>query len=81
LGYLPIDKADADLPFQIISHRYESGSFIITTNSALNRPSRTARKSSTTRAPHIGLSRTAAAPRGTVVIKGQSYRIKEILEK
>ena len=33
LGYLPIDKTGADLLFQIISHRYEKGSLIITTNS------------------------------------------------
>ena len=32
LGYLPIDKAGADLLFQIISGRYEKGSTIITTN-------------------------------------------------
>jgi len=34
LGYLPIDKTGADLLFQIISHRYEQGSLIITTNRA-----------------------------------------------
>ena len=34
LGYLPIDKIGADLLFQIISHRYEQGSLIITTNRA-----------------------------------------------
>ena len=32
LGYLPIDKAGADLLFQIFSHRYERGSLLITTN-------------------------------------------------
>ena len=32
LGYLPIDKAGADLLFQIISQRYERGSTVITTN-------------------------------------------------
>jgi DNA replication protein DnaC len=32
LGYLPIDKAGADLLFQIISGRYEKGSTLITTN-------------------------------------------------
>ena len=34
LGYLPIDKMGANLLFQIISHRYERGSIIITTNKA-----------------------------------------------
>jgi len=32
LGFLPLDKAGADLLFQVISHRYECGSLIITTN-------------------------------------------------
>ena len=32
LGYLPIDKAGADLLFQVISGRYERGSIAITTN-------------------------------------------------
>ena len=32
LGYLPIDKTGADLLFQIISQRYESGSIVMTTN-------------------------------------------------
>lgn len=32
LGYLPVDKAGADLLFQIISARYERGSTIVTSN-------------------------------------------------
>ena len=32
LGYLPIDKFGADCLFQIISHRYERGSTLVTTN-------------------------------------------------
>jgi DNA replication protein DnaC len=32
LGYLPIDKRGADLLFQIVTARYESGSIVITTN-------------------------------------------------
>ena len=32
LGYLPIDKFGADCLFQIISHRYERGATLITTN-------------------------------------------------
>jgi DNA replication protein DnaC len=34
LGYLPLDKTGADLLFQIISHRYEKGSIVLTTNRA-----------------------------------------------
>lgn len=32
LGYLPIDRFGADCLFQIISHRYERGATVITTN-------------------------------------------------
>ena len=32
LGYLPIDKRGADLMFQVVAARYESGSMVITTN-------------------------------------------------
>jgi len=32
LGYLPADKQGADLLFQIISNRYETGSVVVTTN-------------------------------------------------
>src|SRR5215467_163072 len=34
LGYLPIDKAGADLLFQVISLRYEQGAIVITSNRA-----------------------------------------------
>ena len=34
LGYLPLDKTGADLLFQMISHRYERGSILPTTNRA-----------------------------------------------
>lgn len=36
LGYLPMDKQRANLFFQLVSRRYESGSVIITTNRAFN---------------------------------------------
>ena len=32
LGYLPIDKQGADLLFQVVAARYETGSIVITTN-------------------------------------------------
>ena len=34
LGYLPIDKRGADLMFQVVAARYETGSTVITTNRA-----------------------------------------------
>jgi DNA replication protein DnaC len=32
LGYLPIDKRGADLLFQVVAARYESGSIVLSTN-------------------------------------------------
>jgi len=32
LGYLPVDKRGADLLFQVVAARYESGSIVLTTN-------------------------------------------------
>ena len=32
LGYLPIDKRGADLMFQVVAARYETGSIVISTN-------------------------------------------------
>jgi DNA replication protein DnaC len=34
LGYLPIDKRGADLMFQVVAARYESGSIVVSTNRA-----------------------------------------------
>jgi DNA replication protein DnaC len=34
LGYLPIDKTGAELLFQVLSQRYETGSTLVTTNQA-----------------------------------------------
>lgn len=36
LGYLPIDQRGADLLFQVISSRYETGSMILTSNRQFN---------------------------------------------
>jgi len=36
LGYLPLDRADANRVFQLISQRYEKGSIIITSNKAFS---------------------------------------------
>jgi DNA replication protein DnaC len=77
LGYLPIDKAGADLLFQIISHRYESGSLIITTNRAFKDWPEIFNNDSTLTSALLDrlLHHTE-----TVVIEGQSYRMKEIIE-
>ena len=36
VGYLPLDRADANRVFQLISRRYEKGSVIITSNKAFS---------------------------------------------
>ena len=36
VGYLPLDRADANRVFQLISQRYEKGSVIITSNKAFS---------------------------------------------
>jgi len=36
LGYLPVDRRGADLLFQVISSRYETGSMIVTSNRQFN---------------------------------------------
>jgi DNA replication protein DnaC len=77
LGYLPIDKTGADLLFQIISHRYEHGSLIITTNRAFkNWPEIFNNDSTLTSALLDRLLHHTE----TVVIEGKSYRMKEIIE-
>jgi DNA replication protein DnaC len=76
-GYLPIDKTGADLLFQIISHRYEQGSLIITTNRAFkDRPGIFNNDSTLTSALLDRLLHHTE----TVVIEGKSYRMKDIIE-
>jgi DNA replication protein DnaC len=36
VGYLPLDRADANLVFQVISKRYENGPIILTSNKAFS---------------------------------------------
>jgi DNA replication protein DnaC len=77
LGYLPIDKTGADLLFQIISHRYEEGSLIITTNRAFkNWPEIFNNDSTLTSALLDRLLHHTE----TVIIEGKSYRMKDIIE-
>jgi len=77
LGYLPIDKTGADLLFQIISHRYEKGSLIITTNRVFKDWPEIFNNDSTLTSALLDrlLHHTA-----TVVIEGKSYRMKEVIE-
>jgi DNA replication protein DnaC len=77
LGYLPIDKHGADLLFQIISHRYERGSIILTTNKVYKHwPSIFNNDSTLTSAILDRILHHAE----TVVIEGKSYRMKDRIE-
>lgn len=74
LGYLPIDKAGADLLFQIISGRYETGSTVITTNRAFKDWPEIFNNDSTLTSALLDRLLHHAQ---TVVIEGKSYRMKE----
>jgi len=74
LGYLPIDKRGADLLFQVVAARYETGSIVLTTNrpfrewGALFDVDNTLATALIDRLMHHGEA---------FVIKGDSYRMKD----
>jgi len=74
LGYLPIDKRGADLMFQVVAARYESGSIVITTNRAFRDWGKTfdvdnaLATAMIDRLMHHG---------EVVLIQGDSYRLKD----
>ncbi|HXN49977.1 MAG TPA: IS21-like element helper ATPase IstB [Bryobacteraceae bacterium] len=77
IGYLPLDKAGADLLFQIISKRYEQGSIVLTTNKAYKQwPSIFNNDAGITSAILDRLLHQAE----TVIIEGKSYRMKNRVE-
>ena len=77
LGYLPIDKRGADLLFQIISHRYERGSIVLTTNKVYKHwPSIFNNDSTLTSAILDRVLHHAE----TLVLEGKSYRMKDRIE-
>ena len=78
LGYLPIDKAGADLLFQIFSNRYERGSMIITTNRAFKDWAEIFNNDSTLTSAILDRLLHHAEP---VVIEGKSYRMKKRLDE
>jgi len=77
LGYLPIDKAGADLLFQVISQRYERGSLIITSNRAFKDWPKIFNNDSTLTSAILDRLLHHAE---TVVIEGKSYRMKDRIE-
>jgi len=74
LGYLPIDKAGADLLFQIISQRYERGSLAITTNRIYKKWATIFNNDATLTSAVLDRLLHHAE---TVRIEGQSFRMKE----
>lgn len=77
VGYLPIDKTGADLLFQIISHRYEHGSMIITSNRPYKKWAEIFNNDSTLTSALLDRLLHHAE---TVLIEGSSYRMKDRLE-
>jgi len=74
LGYLPIDKRGADLLFQVVAARYESGSIVLTTNrpfrewGALFDVDNTLATALIDRLMHHGEA---------IIIQGDSYRMRD----
>jgi DNA replication protein DnaC len=74
LGYLPIDKRGADLLFQVVAARYETGSIVVSTNRAFRDwgaifdVDNTLATAMIDRLMHHGEA---------IVIRGDSYRMKD----
>jgi DNA replication protein DnaC len=77
LGYLPIDKAGADLLFQVVSLRYEQGAIVITSNRAFKEWPKIFNNDSTLTAAILDRLLHHAE---TVIIEGKSFRMKDQLE-
>jgi DNA replication protein DnaC len=77
LGYLPIDKAGADLLFQVISLRYEQGAIVVTSNRAFKEWPKIFNNDSTLTAAILDRLLHHAE---TVIIEGKSFRMKDQIE-
>jgi DNA replication protein DnaC len=77
LGYLPVNKTGADLLFQVISQRYEQGAVIITTNRVFKEWPAIFNNDATLTSALLDrlLHHTE-----TVVIQGNSYRMRDIID-
>jgi len=78
LGYLPIDKAGADLLFQVISLRYEQGAIILTSNRAFKEWATIFNHDSTLTSAILDRLLHHAE---TVIIEGKSFRMKGQIEQ
>ena len=77
LGYLPIDKFGADCLFQIISHRYERGATLITTNRVYKHWAGIFNNDAVLTSALLDRVTHHAQ---TVLIEGKSYRSKDQIE-
>jgi DNA replication protein DnaC len=77
LGYLPIDKHGADLLFQVISHRYERGAMVISTNRAYKHWPEIFNNDATLTSAILDRLLHHAE---TVVIEGKSFRMKDVID-
>jgi DNA replication protein DnaC len=78
LGFLPMDKAGADLLFQVISLRYERSAIVITSNRAFKDWSEIFNNDSTLTSAILDRLLHHAE---TVLVEGKSYRMKDKIEK
>ena len=78
LGYLPIDKLGANLLFQVISKRYETGSIILTGNRAFKDWPKVFNNDSTVTSAVLDRLLHHSE---VIVIEGESYRMKDRIEK
>jgi DNA replication protein DnaC len=78
LGYLPIDKAGADLLFQVFSQRYETGSTMVTTNQAYKHWAKVFNNDATLTSAVLDRLLHHAE---TITIEGKSYRMKDQIEE
>ncbi len=74
IGYLPIDKQGANLLFQVISKRYETGSIIITSNRPFKQWPKIFNNDSTITSAVLD---RLLHHSHVIVIEGQSYRMKD----
>lgn len=77
VGYLPIDRTGANLLFQVISERYESGSIILTTNQPFKSWPKLFNDDATLTSAVLDRLLHHAE---TVVIDAKSYRMKDQIE-
>lgn len=77
LGYLPIDKAGADLLFQVISLRYEQGAIMLTSNRAFKEWPKMFHNDRTLTSAMLDRLLHHAE---TVIIEGKSFRMKDKIE-